>query len=262
MTRGTILKGGAALAAATAALAMAAPVFAQDDYRYGYAQDPGHSGYLRGFETPVYNAYERPQSPGGYHVDPLDYYRFGYTDAPNVRRPYEPRYRPGRNLGGGASGRYQAGGYYDLRPGELPYRRGDDVSGAWWMTRSDVPAGAGLEAKVDHDGDGFVDQDEATYLASVRFNMLDADNDDRVNREEFMQADRGLTVAFWNRDPEYENIRKKVEERFSKLDGPDQDGIITRAEFIERTRSVFQTADADDDGKVDVWEYRSVRMPG
>jgi len=106
----------------------------------------------------------------------------------------------------------------------------------------------------DWDGDGYINENEAAYAASLRFEQMDANDDEVVSREEYLQADRALTMAFqYGELRQYEEMRARVEERFDKYDGPDQDGRITRAEFLDQVEEDFAQADENDDGRVDPW---------
>lgn len=110
----------------------------------------------------------------------------------------------------------------------------------------------------DTNRDGMLDNAEAASFAELQFRILDVNNDGAINWEEFRSADRALSDTFYYGDQVlYENARRDVEARFSNYDGPDNDGIITRREFMQEARTQFDDLDRDRDGQVSLWDYRA-----
>lgn len=104
---------------------------------------------------------------------------------------------------------------------------------------------------VDANGDGTVSADEAAAVAEAMFDRLDADDDERISREEFLDLpDRPMM-------PErMQAMQARREARFKAMDR-NNDGFVDHDEWVAFHRDRHQAADLDRDGKVSPWEFRS-----
>lgn len=120
--------------------------------------------------------------------------------------------------------------------------------------RQDPPAAPSRGYILDGDRDGTVSRAEADAHYSWIFAILDGDRDGLVRRPEFVGA-----LDLKRRDP----IRRQAQlERlgalFTRLD-VDGDQQLRKSEFLGACNAHFITSDADGDGRVTVWEFRSKR---
>lgn len=136
------------------------------------------------------------------------------------------------------------------------YGQGQGQGQGWGMRRG--PGWAGGGAPVDLDQDGVVVAEEAAAHAEQRFALLDLDGDDVVSEDEFMEAAPAhRRMRPWGGAQRMYRFRT---ERFKEFDA-DEDGSVSRAEFIGSAQAAFERADSDGDGKVTVWEFRAERRP-
>ncbi|MBL26901.1 MAG: hypothetical protein CMM50_05030 [Rhodospirillaceae bacterium] len=238
-------------ACAVAALAVGGQAAAQERGEFPYHdpvsryQNPstGDTGYYLGDRRD--GAYDRRDS--GVYDQARSYrnpYDTGYPDV-TYRDNYAYRGESGRRMQDPA-GPYDRNlgwnGRYDQSMNQ-PYGRG---------------GGYDRYGQMDVDRDGMIDSNEASYWANAHFEMMDTDGDGQISENEFRRADRRLSDTFHRgSQDDYEQERARTGERFSTYDGADNDGIITRREFMSQARSDFDGFDSDKDGEVSVWDYRS-----
>lgn len=110
---------------------------------------------------------------------------------------------------------------------------------------------------VDVDGDGFVSAAEASRHAAVSFALFDADADDALTEDEFIDS-AFFTMPMGRLNTERLFVNRRA--RFAELD-TNGDGAVTRAEFINRAQLAFEAADTDGNDRVTVWEFRAQQNP-
>ena len=110
---------------------------------------------------------------------------------------------------------------------------------------------------VDVDGDGFVSAAEASRHAATTFALFDADSDDTLTEDEFIDS-AFVAMPMGRRNTERLYVNRRA--RFAELD-TNGDGTVTRAEFINRAQLAFEAADVDGNGQVTVWEFRAQQNP-
>lgn len=107
---------------------------------------------------------------------------------------------------------------------------------------------------IDSDRDGEISLAEANAHYSWLFNLLDQDHDGAIRKVEFVG-----TLELNKPDPAQRQAhRHRLGELFARLDG-DGDAVILEGEFLAACDSHFSSSDADGDGRVSVWEFRSRR---
>jgi Ca2+-binding EF-hand superfamily protein len=94
----------------------------------------------------------------------------------------------------------------------------------------------GPVARLDTDNDGTVDLNEAKQAASVLFDKLDTDKDGTLD---FKELHGHLT-------------RKEFREA-----DPDNDGTLSKDEFLAVIEKGFRAADPDNDGTVSAAEFKT-----
>ena len=94
----------------------------------------------------------------------------------------------------------------------------------------------GPVAHFDTDNDGTVDLDEAKKAASTLFDKLDIDKDGTLD---FKELKGGLT-----------------HKEFTAAD-PDNDGTLSKDEFLAAVEKRFKAADPDNDGTVSAAEFKT-----
>lgn len=120
--------------------------------------------------------------------------------------------------------------------------------------KDDRPSAPPRGYVLDDDDDGRVSRAEADAHYRWMFAILDVDRDGHVRRSEFVHAlDTGRRDPI-RREAQIERLRVL----FARLDS-DGDRLVMRPEFLEACRTHFSTSDADGDGEVSVWEFRSKR---
>ena len=109
---------------------------------------------------------------------------------------------------------------------------------------------------VDVNGDGTVSADEAASVAEAMFDRMDADGDERISREEFLDMPDRPVMA-----ERMQAMQGRREARFKAMDR-NGDGFVDHDEWVAFHRDRYQAADQDRDGKVSPWEFRSaMRRP-
>lgn len=108
---------------------------------------------------------------------------------------------------------------------------------------------------IDQNEDGVITADEAAARWESVFAAMDSDGDGALTEDEYMGVRMGPGSG-WG--PHHEGRQESKRARFKTMD-KDEDGKVTKAEFIDGGRAQFESADADKDGKVTPWEFRATR---
>jgi len=94
----------------------------------------------------------------------------------------------------------------------------------------------GPVARLDTDNDGTVDLDEAKKAASALFDKLDADKDGTLDLKE---------------------LKGRVTDKELKAADPDNDGTLSKDEYLAIVEKRFKAADSDNDGTVSAAEFKT-----
>lgn len=89
---------------------------------------------------------------------------------------------------------------------------------------------------LDTDNDGTVDLNEAKKAASAVFDRLDADHDGTLDLKE---------------------LKGRVTRKELKAADPDNDGTLTKDEYLALVEKRFKAADPDNDGTVSAKEFKT-----
>ncbi|HCL66152.1 MAG TPA: hypothetical protein DIC56_15215 [Rhizobium sp.] len=114
--------------------------------------------------------------------------------------------------------------------------------------------GRGRFPIVDADENGVVSAEEAASAAEEVFAAMDADDNGELTLEEYMTVRMGPQNG-WNKERQAAREKDKSD-RFATMDA-DKNDSVSQAEFMASSKGRFEGADADKDGKVTPWEWRS-----
>ena len=89
---------------------------------------------------------------------------------------------------------------------------------------------------LDSDNDGTVDLDEAKKAAGALFDKLDTDKDGTLDLKE---------------------LKGRVTDKEFKAADPDNDGTLSKDEYLAMVEKRFKAADPDNDGKVSAAEFKT-----
>jgi hypothetical protein len=163
----------------------------------------------------------------------------------------------------------------------------EPTSKTLFLSRAAIANAVRRTAVADPDLDGLVTSDEAAKFYQTRFRLLDENHDGAIDGSEFQGAtaarslqvldgfSRPRPLAFESVDvdgdrvitPE-EFLRAEVVRRsaggldarrqaiFEQVDS-NQDGALSRQEFMAAGRREFGGSDGDGDGKITIWEFYS-----
>lgn len=129
--------------------------------------------------------------------------------------------------------------------------RGMGWSGGGMMMNN---PGRGRFPIIDTDDNGVISAEEAASAAEEVFAAMDADDNGELTMEEYMTVRMGPQDG-WNKARQEAREKQKAE-RFGTLDA-DKNQTVSQAEFIAGAKAHFAAADADKDGSVTPWEWRS-----
>lgn len=130
---------------------------------------------------------------------------------------------------------------------------GPAVSAALAQTTAAPPAGEGRFARLDTNGDGFIDTSEAKGRLAEHFDQIDADHDGRLSRDELKAAHHGMKDGKPGKEGKGGHL--------AMLD-TDHDGKVSWAEFTAGIKSHFDQLDANRDGYLDATELRVAHRHG
>ena len=108
----------------------------------------------------------------------------------------------------------------------------------------------------DTNRDGIVSADEASANAEQVLTSMDVNEDEQISFDEFMAARMGNREAFFEKRQAARYATNEF--LFVKMDA-DKDQAISKIEFFEAAKQHFSEADANADGKVTPFEFRSQR---
>jgi len=97
-------------------------------------------------------------------------------------------------------------------------------------------AASGPVARLDTDHDGTVDLDEAKKVASALFDKMDTDKDGTLDLKE---------------------LKGRVTDKEFKAADPDNDGTLSKDEYLALVETRFKAADPDNDGTVSAAEFKT-----
>lgn len=113
-------------------------------------------------------------------------------------------------------------------------------------------------AALDSDGDGRLSAAEAAEWREAVFGAMDADDDERLTREEYMAVQMGRGSDPEQRGPRYEEKQAEKDAAFTEMDAEGK-GFVTREQFLEAAAQNFADADVDGDGFVTMPEFIAAR---
>jgi len=109
---------------------------------------------------------------------------------------------------------------------------------------------------IDENSDDRIGADEAAAWRESVFAAMDANDDNELTVEEFMEIRMGGGEG---RNPQRQKMRQDQKKaRFAPMD-TDKSGKVSKAEFMEAGKKAFAAADGDKNGKVTPWEFRAHR---
>lgn len=134
----------------------------------------------------------------------------------------------------------------------------DDVVQSMPFGYGPFGGGMGMMSRpVDTNADGIVSAAEASTHASAGFALFDADRDDQISEDEYMDS-APSAMPMGRRNVERLYVNRAA--RFKGMDA-DGDGNVTLAEFMAKAQASYEAADANKDGNVTVWEFRAQQNP-
>lgn len=107
---------------------------------------------------------------------------------------------------------------------------------------------------IDQNDDGRISDDEAAVQRELVFVAMDADDDQELTLEEFMEV--SMEKGDRCNAERFEKRQQAKRARFAPMD-TDESGKVSIAEWMTEGQQRFASADADDDGVVTPWEFRS-----
>lgn len=111
---------------------------------------------------------------------------------------------------------------------------------------------------LDTDGDGRLSAAEAAAWRETVFVSMDADEDGKLTREEYMAVQFGQGADPAQRGPRYEERQVEKDAAFTVMD-EEGDGFVTREQFLAAGTENFAEADEDEDGYVTLPEFIAAR---
>ena len=117
------------------------------------------------------------------------------------------------------------------------------------------PAKEGHFAKLDANGDGFIDKSEARGPLAEHFDAVDTDHDGRLSREELKAAHAA------HQGMKGDKPAKNHKGGLAVLDA-DHDGRVSWAEFSAGIKTHFDGLDTNHDGYIDATEMRVAHRHG
>lgn len=102
--------------------------------------------------------------------------------------------------------------------------------------------------QLDTDGDGFVTAEDLSAQSAIRFDGLDANDDDTISREELLAHAKSNGNA---------RMEKGLEKMFARMDA-NKDGVLSEDEMKprkDRSSRMIEKMDTDKDGKISKAEF-------
>ena len=111
-------------------------------------------------------------------------------------------------------------------------------------------------AAVDQDQNGVVTAEEAAANVEFVFIVMDGDEDESLTFDEYMSVRMGAGLG---RNIARQQARQaRMEARFKSIVA-DQDGVLSKLEFMRAAERRFAASDHDGNGEVTPWEFRASR---
>ena len=137
-------------------------------------------------------------------------------------------------------------------------------------TRTEAAAKAGEAfARMDANGDGFLDSEDRKARGQERFARLDADGDGSLSAEEFASRPERPRAEMGDRPGKGERMGRKGKRGMRAMHGgrgmmgkmadTDEDGRISQAEFSAAALARFDKVDVDSDGTISADEREQFR---
>jgi hypothetical protein len=112
-------------------------------------------------------------------------------------------------------------------------------------------------AMIDGNDDGRISDDEAAAQREAVFLIMDSDDNGELTEVEYMETKMGPGEGRNEARMKARQDAKRA--RFAPMD-TDKSGTVSKAEFMAQGKDRFAKADADGDGIVTPWEFRSVHQ--
>lgn len=109
-------------------------------------------------------------------------------------------------------------------------------------------------AMIDADEDNRISAQEAAEWRDVVFAAMDADGDEQLTLEEYMDVQLGQGADPDQRGPRYAQKQAEKEAAFVAMDA-EGNGAVSREQFLQYGAADFAAADADGDGYVTLSEF-------
>ncbi len=108
---------------------------------------------------------------------------------------------------------------------------------------------------IDANDDGEISDDEAAAQRESVFLAMDANDDGKLTEKEYMSVRMGQGEG---RNKARRAARQEQKrQRFAPMD-TDKSGEVSKAEWMAAGKQRFESADANKDGTVTPWEFRSL----
>jgi hypothetical protein len=115
--------------------------------------------------------------------------------------------------------------------------------------------------KVDKNGDGLIDDNEASAYAAFFFDMIDLDGDSKLNFIDFADGHirRAGPGVIEDKGYEYPYINRQ-KARFKIMD-KDGDEFISREEYMQAFKEHYENAKKKAGNQMDIWAFRTYVRP-
>lgn len=141
---------------------------------------------------------------------------------------------------------------------QMPEGRANiDADGDGVITRAEAQSGAtAMFAKMDANQDGKLDQSDREAMRGKMFDMLDTDKNGSISRQEFTAKGHGRDGMEGPHGPGGHRMGGHHDRKggmmmmMSKMADTNNDGAVSRDEFVAAGAKHFDMADANKDGKI------------
>lgn len=111
---------------------------------------------------------------------------------------------------------------------------------------------------LDSDSNGQVTPQEAGDWREAVFLAMDADEDGKLTKEEYMAVQMGRGADPAQRGPRYAEHQAEKAARFTQMDD-NSDGFVTKEQFLADGKARFVVADLDKSGTLTQQEFVAAR---
>lgn len=112
---------------------------------------------------------------------------------------------------------------------------------------------------MDADENGFISAAESAEWRTSAFLAMDADEDNKLTRKEYMSVQMGKGADPDMRGPRYAQKQAEKSARFTGID-TDKDDRITKEQFLSNGKARFKASDQNGDGMLSMAEFRAACM--